>query len=396
MGPKPFSQETYIAKAIEKHGTRYIYNNTKYVNRRTKIIITCRIHGDFTTTPTGHLQGHGGCIKCSNISGIRKTGNYVTNKLHKTRKPSTFKTFIKNCRKYDNTYIDKARAVHKGKYLYLPINTTIHNIETFKLSIICKNHGKFEQTIKNHLHGQGCPECGRVLTSKALTKSFEYIEGKSVKIHGNLYTYYKDSYVNTQQHMDILCNTCNKVFKMSPDSHINQKQGCPFCRGMYRTYLDAEKALKNIDEDYQLQSTIDLNTKILSKTVIPFYCKTHGITERTFGDLLRGLGCRNCKTNGFSIVKPGVLYYASINNGTAYKIGITNYSVEKRFPAKDFSNLQVIKEWYFEDGHECYKQEQKILKEFKEFKYKGPNLLVNGNTEMFNKDILMLDTNFNH
>lgn len=119
-------------------------------------------------------------------------------------------------------------------------------------------------------------------------------------------------------------------------------------------------------------------------------------TIRTFGDLLRGLGCRTCKTNGFSIIKPGILYYVSINNGTAYKVGITNYSVEKRFPAKDFSNLQVIKEWYFEDGYECYQQEQKILKEFKEFKYTGPNLLVNGNTEMFNRDILMLDTNFNY
>lgn len=396
MGPKPLSQNAYLAKAITLHGSRYIYTNTYYTNRRTKITVTCRLHGDFIVTPTGHLQNHGGCIKCSSISGARKLQKYVTDNKNKAKRQSTFNTFIKNCRKYDNTYINKAKIVHKNKYEYLPIDVPICNIEKFKLSIICPIHGNFNQTIRNHLKGNGCPECGKLTASKSLTKSFTDIETKSISIHGNAFTYYETSYINSQQPMEIYCNNCKKMFKMTPDAHINQKQGCPFCRGMYKTYLDAKKALERIDKDYKLEVTSELSTRILTKTIIPFHCSVHGHTQRTLGDLLRGLGCRSCRTNGFSITKPGILYYVSINNGTAYKVGITNYSVEKRFPAKDFSNLQVIKEWYFEDGYECYQQEQKILKKFKDFKYTGPSLLVNGNTETFNRDILMLDTDFNY
>ena len=40
--------------------------------------------------------------------------------------------------------------------------------------------------------------------------------------------------------------------------------------------------------------------------------------------------------------KPAILYYLSTNKGEAYKIGITNRSVEERFCKYELSNIEII------------------------------------------------------
>ncbi len=51
-------------KVILKHNGFYTYPRTDYVNDRTKVTITCPVHGDFDQKASNHLQGHG-CHKCS-------------------------------------------------------------------------------------------------------------------------------------------------------------------------------------------------------------------------------------------------------------------------------------------------------------------------------------------
>lgn len=394
MGPKPFSQEQFIALAKQTHGNRFIYSATKYINRRTKIEVTCRIHGKFTTSPTYHYKGNGGCQACNKITEVRKKGNIVTNGKARTRAFIPFKRFIKCYAKYDSTYIDKANKAHGNKYTY-KVNTPILNTETHKFTITCPAHGEFVQSIKNHLQGQGCPSCGKEKARAIKTTPFKVIKERADKIHNSKYIYIEDSYTNTQTKMLIKCTSCDNNFYMTPDSHINQQQGCPYCRGMYKTLEDATKALNKIDKSYALLTNEPLTTTILNNSIIHFNCSTHGNTSRKFVDIARGLGCRRCKSRGFTVTKPGILYYLAIDNGTAYKIGITNNSVSTRFNSEELSTIKIIKEWYFEDGYECYQQEQRILKQYKDFKYQGPSLLSNGNTELFSKDILMLDTSNN-
>lgn len=60
------TRESFIEKAASSHGTRYDYSKVAYVNARTKVTITCRIHGDFDQKPSNHLLGKG-CIKCSRL-----------------------------------------------------------------------------------------------------------------------------------------------------------------------------------------------------------------------------------------------------------------------------------------------------------------------------------------
>lgn len=43
--------EKFIKKAKEIHGDKFLYDKTQYVNYDTKLIVTCRKHGDFLVLP---------------------------------------------------------------------------------------------------------------------------------------------------------------------------------------------------------------------------------------------------------------------------------------------------------------------------------------------------------
>ena len=110
----------------------------------------------------------------------------------------------------------------------------------------------------------------------------------------------------------------------------------------------------------------------------------YAIKERVLRDICSHMKC----LKGFDKSKPGILYYLSIDKGTAYKIGITNSSVEKRFSLEELEHITVLKTWLYESGEDCYNEEQRILREFKEYKYNGEKLLKTGNTELFSINIL--------
>jgi hypothetical protein len=62
------NNEDFIEKANIIHKNIYMYEKTIYISTRKKVIITCKIHGDFIQLPNDHLNGCG-CQKCS-------VGNY--------------------------------------------------------------------------------------------------------------------------------------------------------------------------------------------------------------------------------------------------------------------------------------------------------------------------------
>jgi len=68
--------EEFLKKAKKKHGKFYDYTKTKYVNNRSKLTITCRIHGDFKQRPDDHLRGKG-CPKCSKSKGEKLIGEIL-------------------------------------------------------------------------------------------------------------------------------------------------------------------------------------------------------------------------------------------------------------------------------------------------------------------------------
>ena len=128
-GNYKWTTEEWVVEASKKNNYLYSYENTHYVNKNTKVIVTCPIHGDFETIPYDHLCGHG-CPKC-------------VDKHHYTTEE----------------WIEKANQVHLNKYDYS--KTQYINSKT-KVCIICPKHGEFWQIATNHLMGIGCSTCGNV------------------------------------------------------------------------------------------------------------------------------------------------------------------------------------------------------------------------------------------
>jgi hypothetical protein len=65
----------FIAKANIVHDNTYEYLNSVYILSTLKIIITCKIHGDFLQAPAMHLSGQG-CPKCRS----EKTASIISSK----------------------------------------------------------------------------------------------------------------------------------------------------------------------------------------------------------------------------------------------------------------------------------------------------------------------------
>ena len=57
--------EAFVEESRIVHGCEYGYTRSTYINIGTKLIITCKKHGDFRQTPATHLRGSG-CPKCKN------------------------------------------------------------------------------------------------------------------------------------------------------------------------------------------------------------------------------------------------------------------------------------------------------------------------------------------
>lgn len=122
--------------------TPYDYSLVDYKHSTAKIKIICPVHGIFDQTPQSHMIGKG-CAKCARA----KTAS--NNRLKRKEILSRFLQVHKNT--YDYSLVD--------------FNSSSRNID-----IICKKHGKFNQSLYTHLNGRGCPVCGRHSRKKTKRK----------------------------------------------------------------------------------------------------------------------------------------------------------------------------------------------------------------------------------
>ncbi len=58
------TQDEFLARAKSIHGDKYDYSKVVYKNMKTRIIVGCPKHGDFTQSPEHHLSQKYGCPHC--------------------------------------------------------------------------------------------------------------------------------------------------------------------------------------------------------------------------------------------------------------------------------------------------------------------------------------------
>ena len=136
--------EQFIELSREVHGDRYIYDRTKYDTCNDKVIITCRIHGDFETLAKSHLDGVC-CAKCNSDN------------------KSTVDT---------DEFIRRSRMIHGDEYIY---DKTVYTRMRQRVIITCRVHGDFEPLALNHLAGAKCGQCKSRRISKIATEWLNYM-----------------------------------------------------------------------------------------------------------------------------------------------------------------------------------------------------------------------------
>lgn len=185
-----YDTESFIKKAIDKHGDKYGYSLVRYKSSQDKVKIYCPQHGYFLQKPTNHLLGQG-CRKCS----------------------------FEKARKDTSVFIKRAEGIHDNKYDY---SKSVYKTIKSRVIIGCKIHGNFIQTAQCHLSGRGCPSCAKVLPY-----TNETFAGKASEIHGNKYDYSMVNYKTFQAKVKIVCPE-HGVFSQSPSTHL-RGSGCPTC-----------------------------------------------------------------------------------------------------------------------------------------------------------------------
>lgn len=198
---KRLSREEVIRRANEIHNFKYSYEKYNGEKLSEEATIICPIHGEFKQTMRKHLMGSG-CREC----GYEKLRDMQRKPLNIT---------IKEC-----------EAVHNHKYKYI-LDFEYVNNKSY-LRAVCPIHGEFTQEINAHLHGQGCPECGKEETTRKLRKDKEFMIKRAIGVHGKKYTYDNFNYVNWHTKGFVTC-PIHGDFLVTPLNHITNGSGCPKC-----------------------------------------------------------------------------------------------------------------------------------------------------------------------
>lgn len=139
------SQDDFVNEAESTHQSKYTYSKVNYKNTKSKVIVTCKEHGDFTITPSAHLNGQG-CARCKHVVvGNANRGNL------------------------NDSLLDCIKT-HGALYDYSLVTEYNHDRE--KISVVCSTHGVFPVSWNNHKRGRGCPKCAKNGYNKAKPGTF--------------------------------------------------------------------------------------------------------------------------------------------------------------------------------------------------------------------------------
>lgn len=284
------------------------------------------------------------------------------------------------------SFKEKAALKHNNKYNYDKVNYV--NSAT-KVIITCVAHGDFLQRPADHIRGSGCPKCGTKSANSKNKKSKNQILKDFKKVHNDSYDYSKIEYKDVSTPITIICLTHGE-FHQRPYAHL-KGAGCPKCgqekankKNTLQQTSFIEKANKIHNNYYSYTKTV---YKKMNERVI-ITCPVHGDFIQLPYNHIRGAGCNSCTRKGFDPGKPATLYYLKINNGEAYKIGITNRTINERFSIQDLKKIEVIFTKHYDIGQKAREKETKILANCKKFKLQNSTLLESGNSELFKINII--------
>ncbi len=189
-------------------------------------------------------------------------------------------------------FIAKAQAVHGNKYDY---SRVVYVDSVTPVSIVCPEHGEFKQRPAVHLSGRGCPGCGRLAVSKALSDNLESFLEKARKVHGDKYDYSLVDYKGSEVPVRIIC-PIHGEFLQRPHTHLLGSE-CSAC-GRIKCDNSRKKGLDifleqahSVHGDRYDYSKVDLVTRRKKVCII---CREHGEFWQEPYNHVQGQGCPTC------------------------------------------------------------------------------------------------------
>lgn len=391
-----------------KYSSKYFYDFSKVstTSLNMRISYTCLDHDrEVTATAKDALENYVVCEKCVKEYAVSEQ-NYVA---------SLLKSYPNTVIYYDTKLCLKVECKECGNALKMKDSYTIPKCRT------CSKPGyveKEKQAFESLRENQGLRPTKVLLGARKVKYTCQ--------VHG-------DS-ICTLKHWDtaaIVCSKCFSSVKTGPLSYYVEKYkdtlwtplriegpllvlSCPnhgeIALAPYAQGIPCRKCKKNVQRITTNFKTWEQKARAVhgnrfdysfgdylgGKNSIRIQCIEH---NRLFWYnasnhiLTASGGCPDCQygTCGFNQQKPAILYYLRLKYG-AYKIGITNSTVEKRYTVTEAKEFDIVKTWEYTTGADALAEEQRILSQFKANRYTGNPILTSvGITEMFNKDVLNLD-----
>lgn len=283
--------DTMIDSFIRTHKDRYDYTKSVYTNAKTPVVIVCRIHGEFSQRISRHKSGSN-CPIC-----VREES-----------------------RDNINSFIKKAKLKHGDTYDYSQV---IYKNSITKVSIVCKEHGVFEQTPASHLSGRGCSNC---YTPRGRTrKEHDAFISECIAVHGNTYDYSNVEYISHDNPISIICLSHGEFTQMPP-VHL-RGSGCPKCSTDKKTltsddFIKRSSIIHNNKYDYT-----NIPTGVVP-TCVEILCPVHGIFKQNKITHINGGGCPKCGQQRDKNSQDSVITRAIEKHGSVYdytKVEYTGY-----------------------------------------------------------------------
>ncbi len=261
--PKKLSQEEFITRAEATWGDHYLLDKVQYKSMHEKITVGCRKHGYFSISPNMFFRG-GGCKKCAFET--------VGNKLRSTK----------------TDFLEKARKVHKDRYI---LDKVQYTGAREKVEIVCREHGPWLVQATSFLSGCGCPKCAGTAT----TTQQEFLE-RVREVHGeDKYDFSEAEYVNLTTNVKVVCRV-HGVFWITPGILL-RGSGCRACgieRISSKQTMTQQEFLERAIEKWG--GSLDFSKVLYEKSnkKIEIICPSHGIFWSRPNNILQGYGCPKC------------------------------------------------------------------------------------------------------
>lgn len=373
---------------------------SEFVNTKTKMTLRCSKGHTFERHYNGFLQTSA-CPTCNQLAKQEDNRKYIENTLNQRGftllsdasmlsdrilvkcesghvREQRFSAIQKGygcltCKHGGYTIADLIKSCVDNGYAIDINNRDMHG----RCLITCPNNHNFRRGTTEFINGKRCKECsnpkpntGRVrlqMAEHGLTLLSEYVTQLT-----------KLKFRCASGHVD------EKTYHQLKHDGYN----CKFCMGRKTLISDVIKEFES--EGYTLLSTEYVD----QKTRLDYICPKNHRASVTYTDWKHaGARCPYCAECGFNPGKPAIVYYLKFKTtkGYLYKIGITNNTVAKRF-AIEPTPYEIITQMWFPRGEDARNLERLILSRYKEWRYKGEKILIAGNTEMFIKDVLEMES----